>query len=219
MYKIGRNEVVLDSSTAHHDEYHNIIYSQYGYRIVIFASLSNSISEQNCLKLAPVKTTRIILPKYPVYEDGVYCGCAYPEVEHDWIQAFFGKGQDLRKSFRIMKNEILELSQMGLDLVSMPSYKSSGTLSKLTFYGTDSIQDSKMASQATIRKNLQLYHEYLKDLVYNGMSEWDNISPEESYYYVTHNNPITTTLDKALDGDEVAGYLISKDIKRKIYSK
>ena len=51
------------------------------------------------------------------------------------------------------------------------------------------------------------------------MSEWDNIAPEESYQYVTFNNPITTTLDKALDGDDIAGNLIAKDIKRKLYSK
>lgn len=219
MYKIGRKEIVLDSSAAYHDEYHNVIYSQDGYRIIIFASLSNSISEQNCLKLAPVKTTRIILPKYPVYEDGEYCGCAYPEVEKDWIQAFFGKGSDLRKSFRLMKDEILELSQMGFDLGSMPSYKSSGDFGKLAFYGTDSIRTSKTTAHMTIKKNLQLYHEYLKDLVYNGMSEWDNIAPEESYQYVTYSNPITTTLDKALDGDDIAGNLIAKDIKRKLYSK
>ena len=219
MYKIGEKEVVLDHNTAHHDECHNIIYSQDGYRIVIFNSLSNSISEQSCLKLAPVKTTRIILPKDPVYKDGVYCGCAYPEVEQDWIQSFFGKGKDLRRSFRIMKDEILELSQMGFDLVSMPSYKSSGDVGKITFYGTDRIQESAIPTQMTIRKNFQLFHEYLKDLVYNGMSEWDNISPEESYQYVTYNNPITTTLDNALNGNEAAGYLISQDIKRKLYHK
>ena len=219
MYKIGGKEVVLDPSTSCHDEYHNIIYSQDGYRIIIFDSLSNSISEQNCLKLAPVKTTRILLPKYPVYEDGVYCGCAYPEVKGDWIQAFFGKGSDLRKSFRIMKDEILGLSQMGIDLGSMPSYKSSGDFGRITFYGTHSIKDSEMATQATIQKNLRLYHEYLKDLVYNGMSEWDNISPEECYQYVTFNNPITTTLDNALNDEGVAGDLIAKDIKRKVHIK
>lgn len=219
MYKIGEKEVVLDVNTAHQDEYHNIIYNQGGYRIVIFSSLYNSISEQNCLKLAPVKTTRILLPKHPVYKNGVYCGCAYPEVEKDWIHAFWGKGSDLRKSFRIMKDEILELSQMGFDLVSMPSYKSGGDFGKITFYGTDCIQKSEMPTQTIIRKNLQSYHDYLKDLVYNGMSEWDNIAPEESYQYVTFNNPITTTLDKALDGDDIAGNLIAKDIKRKLYSK
>ena len=70
------------------------------------------------------------------------------------------------KDFRLMKDEILEISQMGFDLGSMPSYKSSGDFGKLAFYGTDSIRTSKTTTHMTIKKNLQLYHEYVKDLVY-----------------------------------------------------
>lgn len=219
MYKIGEKKVALDSNAAYHDEYHNIIYSQDGYRIIIFASLSNSLSEQNCLKLAPLKTTRIILPKYPVYKDGIYCGCAYKLEEHDWIQAFFGKGKDLRKSFRLMKEDIFEISHMGFSLTSMSSYKSSGDFGKIVFFGTDNLKESEEPTQTLIQKNLRLYHEYLKDLVYNGMSEWDNISNDEAYDYVTYSNPITTTLDNALNSDDIAGKLIAEDIKKKLYCK
>lgn len=215
MYKMGKKEIVLDPNTVTYDEYDNAIYSVGNYKIKLFSSLSKSISEHNCLKLAQVKTKRIILPSYPIYHDTQYCGCAYKGLTDDWIESFFGQGKDLRQSLILMKNEIIELSQLGIDFVEMKSYKSSGDFYTLKFHGTDRIQDSQLSPQRTIQKNLSLYHDYLRNLVYNGMCEF-SVDPDDVDEYLTISNPITTALENALNQSGVAGDLISIDIKKKV---
>lgn len=216
MYKMGKKEIVLDPNTAVYDVNQNTIYSVGHYKIKLFSSLEDSISEQNCLRLSKVKTKRIILPQYPVYHDEEYCGCAYERLESDdWIDCFFGKGIYLRESIMIMKEEIVALSQMGIDFVEMPSFLSSGDFSKLVYYGTDKIQDSELTPQATIQKNLRLFHEYLYNLVYNGMSEF-KLEPNDVLTYLDQSRPITTTLENVLKQDGYAGALIEEDIKRKV---
>ena len=46
-----------------------------------------------------------------------------------------------------------------------------------------------------------------------------NCNVRPSFAVSKSKKTITTTLDKALDGDDIAGNLIAKDIKRKLYSK
>ena len=216
MYKMGKKVIVLDPNTAVYDANQNTVYSVGHYKIKLFSSLEDSISERNCLRLSKVKTKRIILPQYPVYHDEKYCGCAYERLESDdWIDSFFGKGIYLRESIMIMKEEIIALSQMGIDFVEMPSFKSSGDFSKLVYYGTDNIRDSELSPQATIQKNLRLFHEYLYNLVYNGMSEF-KLEPNDVLSYLDNSRPITTTLETVLKQEGFAGALIEEDIKKKI---
>ena len=215
MYKMGKKEIVLSNDAIIGDEYGNTIYNVGKYRIKLFASLTTSISHDTCLKLSKLKTKRIILPSYPVYEDGQYCGCAYENLEDDWIESFYGKGVHLKESLRIMRDEIMLLSNMGYDLNQMLSHKSSGTFSALKFYGTDSIRESDLQPQKLIQKNLAIFHEYLRNLVYNGMSEF-GVEADEVLRYIYMEKPITQTLDEALNGDDSAGNLIREDIKRKV---
>ena len=215
MYKMGKKEIVLDDDTMMSDGYGNTIYSIGKYRIKLFASLTTSISHDSCLKLSKLKTKRIILPSYPIYNDGKYCGCAYENLENDWIDSFYGKGIDLKESLKIMRDEIMLLSNMGYDFNQMLSHRSSGTLKALKFYGTDTIQESDLPLQRLIQKNLALFYEYLRNLVYNGMSEFD-VEADDVLRYIYMQQPITQTLDEALNGDGSAGNLIREDIKRKV---
>lgn len=115
----------------------------------------------------------------------------------------------------VMKEEIIALSQMGIDFVEMPSFQSSGDFSKLVYYGTDKIKDSKLTPQATIQKNLRLFHEYRYNLVYNGMSEF-KLEPNDVLDYLNMSRPITTTLENVLKQDGFARALIEEDIKKKV---
>lgn len=215
MYKMGKKEIVLDPNTAVYDINQNTVFNVGHYKIKLFSSIEDSISEQNCLRLSKVKTKRIILPQYPVYHGKTYCGCAYEKLENDdWIDCFFGKGIYLSESIKIMMDEIIMLSQMGLDLVEMPSFESSGDFRKLLFYGTYRIQDSSLTQQQTIQKNLSLFHEYLYNLVYNGMSEFQ-VESNAVLRYLENGNDLTTKLNNALNQDGFAGALIAKDIKKK----
>lgn len=216
MYKMGKKEIVLDPNTAVYDANQNTVFSVGHYKIKLFSSLEDSISEHNCMRLSKIKTTRIMLPQAPVYHDGEYCGCAYEGFNgEDWIDIFFGRGVDFRESLLIMKDEIITLSQKGFDLVEMLSYESRANHKKILFYGTTKIKESTLSPQATIQKNLRLFHQYLDNLVYNGMSEFC-VEPNEVMSYLSHSRPITTTLERTLNSEEQAGLLIEQDIKRKI---
>lgn len=216
MYKMGKKEIVLDPNTAVYDVNQNTVYSVGHYKIKLFSSIEDSISERNCLRLSKIKTKRIILPQHPVYHDEEYCGCAYKRLDSDdWIDCFFGQGIYLRESIMLMKEEIIALSQMGIDLVDMPSFRSCGDFSKLLYYGTDNIKDSSLTPQVTIQKNLRLFHQYLSDLVYNGMSEF-SIDPSIVVEYLNMSRPITTTLENVLNQEGFAGALIEEDIKKKL---
>ena len=216
MYKMGKKEIVLDPNTAAFDADNNAIYSVGRYKIKLFSSLEDKISEQNCLRLSQVKTKRIILPQYPVYHDETYCGCAYRKLEDDdWIDSFFGKAEYLKESIQFMKEDIFTLSNLGIDMVKMLSFLSSGNFKALYYYGTDYVQESQVHNHETLKKNLRLFHEYLNNLVYNGMSEF-GIDPNLVEQYLRHAAPITTTLESALTGEGYAGELISRDIKQKV---
>ena len=215
MYKMGKKEIVLDPNKAIIDINQNATYRVGHYKIKLFSSVEDAITEESCLKLSKVETKRIILPKYPVYRGEEYCGCAYDSVDNDWIDCFFGKGIYLRESIIDMKADIIKLSQMGYDLVKMPTVLSCGDFRKLVYYGTDRIQESNMTPQEIIQKNLGLFHEYLYNLVYYGMYEF-KIAPNDIVYYLTQAKPITTTLETVLKQDGIAGDLILADIKKKV---
>ena len=64
-------------------------------------------------------------------------------------------------------------------------------------------------------KNLRLFHQYLYNLVYNGMSEF-RLEPTDVVEYLNNSRPITTTLETVLKQEGFAGALIEEDIKKKI---
>lgn len=183
-------------------------------KIHIFSSLEGFITEETCFKLSKVETSRILLPS-PFYQDGKYVGCKTKWSDSDWIYAFYGSGITLKNCLIKMKEEILLLTELGYDLGSMPFYYSHFDRNRLTFDGTTKIRESDLKSEDLARKNINIYREYLRSLVYNSMSEFDAEPNAVIEYLYEKEEPIESRLEKALRKKETAGFLIRDDIDKK----
>ncbi len=180
-------------------------------KIHLFSTLEDFITEETCFKLSKVETTRILLPK-PFYQNGEYIGCITKWKERDWIHAFYESGTLLRKNLIAMKEELESLSELGIDIGAMPFYCSYYDRNVLSFDGTLKLKESNLSKEDLKKKNQLAYQEYIRSLVYNGMSEFvaDGNAVEE-YLYSRQEDPVKR-LEKALHGRGSAGYLIHEDV-------
>ncbi len=194
--------------TEHGDIYH-VGHS----KIHIFSTLEGFITEETCFKLSKVETTRFLLPK-PFYQNGEYVGCSTKWKENDWIHAFYAQGTTLRHNLMIMKEEILLLSELGYDIGEMPFYYSNYDQGRLTFDGSFKMSESSLPQNELERKNDYTYQEYLKGLVYNGMSEFETDSYAVSRYLTSSQEQFDKKLEKVLQGRRPAGNLIRDDIEK-----
>lgn len=189
------------------------VYHVGNFKIRLFSTLEGFITEQTCFRLSKVETTRILVPK-PVYQNGRYVGCKTKWKDKDWIYSFYGKGNELRNNLLEMKEEIEMLSRLGIDLGNMPFYYSYYGKEGLTFDGTFRMQESNMKLDELRRMNQFAYQDYLRGLVYNGLSEFE-VDPEMvANYLYEPGETIDKRLIKALDGKKQAGQLIREDIYR-----
>lgn len=185
-------------------------------KIRIFPTTKEFISEKNCIALSKVRTKSILLPRYPVYQDGKYVGCATPWIDDDWLFSLTGGGSRLKQSLENMRKELLMLSSLGYDLGYMPYYASYSREKNLVFDGTYRIQCYENESEMVKKRNEQLFRYYVQELIYNGMSEFD-IEENEVYNYLygTSMDPVKRVLE-ALDGNDMAGTMLKEDIKKKV---
>ncbi len=183
-------------------------------KIHIFSSLEGFITEEDCFKLSKVETSRILLPT-PVYQNGRYVGCRTKWQEKDWIYAFYNSGMSLKRNLIEMKEELELLSMLGYDIVDMPFYYSHYDRSILTFDGTFRIRKSDLEKEELERRNKIAYQEYLRNLVYNGMSEFEADPNDVVEYLYSQEESVEKRLEKALHSKRPAGNLIRDDIIRR----
>ncbi len=207
-------EVKLNATNYCYKTEYTDVYHVGKSKIHIFSSLEGFITEETCFKLSKVETSRILLPS-PVYQNGKYVGCKTKWQDKDWIFAFYNSGISLKRDLIEMKEELQLLSMLGYDIVDMPFYYSHYDKNILTFDGTFRIRKSSLESQELERRNKMAYQEYLRNLVYNGMSEFDVDPNAVIEYLYSKENPIEKRLEKALHGKMPAGSLIRDDITRK----
>lgn len=189
------------------------VYHVGNYKIHLFSTLEGFTTEQTCFRLSKVETTRILVPR-PVYQNGKYVGCKTKWKDKDWIYSFYGKGSLLKNNLLEMKEEIEMLSGLGIDLGNMPFYYSHYDKDGLTFDGTFRMQESDMEKDELKRMNQFAYQDYLRGLVYNGLSEFE-VDPElVTQYLYEPGEAIDKRLIKVLDGRKPAGQLIREDIYR-----
>ncbi len=184
-------------------------------KIYIFPQIEDFLKESTCLKLTSLVTSQILLPKYAVYQEGKYSGFAVRWRNGDWISSFGGQGQHLKASLQKMKEELLYLSSLGYDMVDMPFYCSHSNGRELTFDGVYVIEESSLELEKLKQKNLELFEEYLKDLVYNGMSEFGTEAEVVVKYLYEDKTPIYDRLLGALEDHKMAGSSIKEKIMRK----
>ena len=113
-----------------------------------------------------------------------------------------------------MKEELDLLTGLGYDIGEMPFYCSNFDNGRLTFDGTLKITESSLSKEELQRKNDITYQEYLRNLVYNGMSEFGSEPNAVLEYLYSQDEPTEKRLEKALKGRRCAGYLIHDDIVR-----
>lgn len=189
------------------------VYHVGNFKIHLFSSLEGFITEETCFKLSKVETTRILLPK-PFYQNGIYAGCMTEWKDSDWIYAFYNDGIILRSNLLAMREDLDLLTQLGYDIGEMPFYCSHFENGQLSFDGTLKIQKSSLPAEDLARKNDITYQEYLRNLVYNGMSEFESESNAVVEYLYSQGESTEKKLVKALNGRRNAGYLIHDDIVR-----
>lgn len=192
---------------------HGDIYHVGGSKIHIFSSLEGFITEETCFKLSKVETARILLPK-PFYQDGQYVGCVTKWREVDWIHSFYDSGTTLKKNLMNLKEELMYLSELGFDIGEMPFYCSYYDNKKLSFDGTLNMSESNLSQEQLKQKNNMAYQEYLRGLVYSGMSEFETDGSAVANYLYTNAESPEKMLEKILHGRRPAGYLIREDITK-----
>ena len=192
------------------------VYHIWNHRIRIFQKVKEFISENTCLQVSKIETKSILLPRYPIYRDGVYCGIATKWKTGDWISSFGYNERFLKQSLMKMKEEILYLSHLGYDLVDMPFYCSFSNGRDLTFDGAYHLRESSLTEEALEKKNNDLFDGYLCDLIYNAMSEFGMESDVVITYLCEMEGTSYENLLSILKEGKPAGYRIKEDIEEKV---
>ncbi len=213
-----RKDLKLDATNFCYHSSDMDVYKVGTDRIRIFSTTDRFISESTCLKVSEISTQALLLPRYPVYQDGVYCGCATDWKKGDWISSFASKSIYLKRSLMRMRDEIVYLSSLGYDLVNMPFYCSFSNGRELTFDGTYYIQESPIPQEQLEKQNCDLLDEYISDLVYNAMSEFAIDSDLVcTYLYKQDRSSYNRIMEALTEGEtDFAGNAIKKDIHRKV---
>lgn len=211
-----KKEIKLDDTNFQYHSEDAAVYRVGNDRIRLFSTLEGFITEDVCFKLSKVETERILLPKYPVYQEGEYCGCATPWRDKDWIQSFYKDGFSLKDSLIRIKQDLRMLSALGYDMVDMPYYCSNGDRGILTFDGAIRILESRLEKQALWNHNYLLFQDYLRGLIYNAMGEF-GVEPDFVVQYLyPKEEKIDERVFAILDSKRSAGYLIRDDIHEKV---
>ncbi len=206
-------EVKLNSSNFCYKTEEASVYHVGNSKIRIFSSLEGFITEETCFKLSKVETKRILLPK-PFYQEGEYVGIITNWRERDWIHSFYDSGTSLKRNLAELKEELMYLSELGFDIGEMPFYCSYYDKNHLSFDGTLKISESNLSQKELNQKNNATYQDYLRGLVYSGMSEFETDGPAVASYLYSPSESPEKRLEKALHGRKSAGYLIQEDIAK-----
>ncbi len=185
-------------------------------KIRLFSTIDDFVSEKVCIALSKLETKALLLPRYPVYEKETYVGCATKWKEEDWIFCFMGKGRTLKRSLEQMREELLYLTHLGYDIGQMPYYCSYTDGRRLVFDGTYRIRKSSLSEQELEQRNNAFFLEYIRSLVYNGMSEFT--ADSELVYDYLHQDQMDlfAELQTVLDKNDMASLLIKEEMKRKV---
>lgn len=208
-----KKEVKLNSSTFCYKTEDASVYHVGNSKIRIFSSLEGFITEETCFKLSKVETKRILLPK-PFYKDGKYVGIITRWRERDWIHSFYDSGTALKRSLTELREELMHLSELGFDIGEMPFYCSYYDKDYLSFDGILKISESNLSKKELDQKNNTIYQDYLRGLVYSGMSEFETDGSSVANYLYSPSESPEKRLEKALHGRRPAGYLIQEDIAK-----
>lgn len=207
-----KKEIELSESNFCYRTEETDVYRVGNSKIHLFSTLEGFITEETCFKLSKVETTRILLPR-PFYQNGEYVGCRTKWNDRDWITAFYGSGITLKNNLIAMREELEYLTELGIDMVSMPFYCSYYDRNILSFDGTIKIKESNLPLEELKQKNNNLYQEYIRDLVYSGMSDF--VTDEKAVVeYLYSSEDLERRLENVLQKRKPAGILIQEDIMR-----
>ena len=113
-------------------------------KLWVFPRLEGFMSENTCVALSGFHSETILLPKYPVYQNGLYVGMATEWNDESWLSLMDGKSSSFLKSIEEMEKELKTLSNLGYLMQEMFFDASSMKNEKLVFEGIYHIEKSTL---------------------------------------------------------------------------
>ncbi len=195
-----------------------MVYHFQNYKLRIYPSSQNFISEQTCFALSKIHTQVLVLPQ-PAYQNGKYIGCVTPWEEGDWTLLFGLPAKHFRANIHAMRKEVETLSRKRYRLCQMPIQATYMKDGQLHYDGTYYIEKTHQPLTTIIRENREVLGYYLKELIYMGMSRYDvDYDAIVCYLHQVYEEDETFArlLEHVFKQPVSASAAIKNDMKRKV---